>query len=145
MRFGWFVAAVAFLAASHAGAHEYKVKDLTIGHPWARATHGNAGTGVVYVTLVNDGKAADRLLKASTPVAAMASLHETIKEGDVMKMREIDGLAIPAGATVELKPGAWHIMLMGLKKPLREGDMVPLTLTLANEGEVQVEAMVSDQ
>jgi copper(I)-binding protein len=137
-------ALVLLLSFASAGAHEYKVKDLTIGHPWARATPGGAKVGAVYLTLVNDGKATDRLLKAATPLAAGVSIHTMIKDGDVMRMREVDGVEIPAGKTVELKPGGLHIMLMGLTRPLKEGDMFPLTLTLANAGEVAVEVMVGE-
>jgi len=132
------------LSLSFAGAfaHEYKVKDLTIGHPWSRVTPGGVKNGVVYLTFVNDGKTADRLLKASSPWAANISLHTEIKDGDIMRMREIGAVDIPAGQTVELKPGGMHLMLMGLTQPLKDGDMFPLTLTLANEGEVAVEVMV---
>lgn len=137
---------LALLAVSQVvNAHEYKVKDLTIGHPWARATVGGVKNGVVYVTLVNDGAKPDRLLKASSPLAASVSLHNNIKDGDIVRMREVDGVDIPAGQIVELKPGGFHIMLMGLTRPLKDGEMFPLTLTLANEGEVPVEVMVSDQ
>ena len=128
-----------------ASAHEYKVKDLTIGHPWTRVTPGGVKNGVVYVTFINDGTTADRLLKVSTPIAASASIHESSQEDGVMRMREVGSVDLPAGKTVELKPGGLHIMLMGLKQPLKDGDMVPLTLTLADEGEVPVEVMVMDQ
>jgi copper(I)-binding protein len=133
------------ICVSAAGAHDYEIKTLTIGHPWAPITHGNLATGVVYVTLVNDGKKADRLLKVSSPWAASATLHSTMKDGEVMGMRDVESVSIPAGTTVEFKPGDLHIMLMGLIRPLKDGDMVPLTLTLANEGEVKIEAMVVDQ
>jgi copper(I)-binding protein len=138
-----FVAVLLMLLSFGAvNAHEYKVKDLTIGHPWARATIGTMKTSVVYVTFVNDGKVSDRLLKVSTPLAASASIHESTKEGDVVHMRDVSAVDLPAGKTVELKPGGLHIMLMGLKQPLKDGDMFPLTLTLADEGEVPVEVMV---
>lgn len=133
------------ICLSAATAHEYDLKTLTIGHPWAPITHGNLATGVVYVTLVNDGKKADRLLKVRSPWAASAALHSTIKDGTVMGMRDIDSVAIPPGQTVEFKPGALHIMLLGLTRPLKDGDMLPLTVTLANEGEIKIEAMVVDQ
>jgi copper(I)-binding protein len=140
MRFG-FALGLALLAAG-ATAHEYNVDKLTIGHPWSPASHGAAKTAVVYLTFVNDGPTGDRLLGVSSPVAAHAGIHVNEKTGDVIHMQMIDGLDIPAGKTVELKPGETHIMLEGLQHPLKEGEMVPLTLKLANEGEVHVEIMV---
>jgi copper(I)-binding protein len=147
MRIGLLSAALLlfFAVAGTAVAHEYKVKELTIGHPWARATPGGVKNGVVYLTFVNDGKTADRLLKASTPIAAGVMLHTNIKEGDIVRMRDVDAVEIPAGKTVELKPGGLHIMLMGLTQPLKDGDMFPMTLTLADAGEVKIEVMVSAQ
>src|SRR5579859_3608637 len=133
---------LAMFLASAAGAHEYDLDKLTIGHPWTTVTHGGLKTAAVYVTFVNDGAKADKLLKVSSPIAQQASIHANIKDGDVMKMREQDGIDIPAGKTVELKPGGMHIMLMGIDHALKDGEMLPLTLTLANEGEVKVEVMV---
>ena len=135
-------AAVLALLAAGAAAHEYDLDKLTIGHPWSPASHGAAKTAAVYVTFVNDGAKSDRLLGVSSPIAAKASLHSNEKMGDVSHMHEMPGIDIPAGKTVELKPGEMHIMLEGLQHPLKEGDMVPLTLKLENEGEVNVEVMV---
>lgn len=139
---------LALLAASAAApgiAHEYDLDKLTIGHPWSPASHGNAKTAAVYVTFVNDGAKSDRLLGVSTPIAAKASLHTNEKTGEVNHMHELPGIDIPAGKTVELKPGEMHIMLEGLQHPLKEGEMVPMTLKLANEGEVKVEVMVMSE
>lgn len=135
-------ATVLALLAAGAAAHEYDLDKLTIGHPWSPASHGAAKTAAVYVTFVNDGAKSDRLLGVSSPIATHASLHSNEKMGEVMHMHEMTGIDIPAGKTVELKPGEMHIMLEGLQHPLKEGDMVPLTLKLENEGEVKVEAMV---
>jgi copper(I)-binding protein len=130
------------LLASTAAAHEYNLDKLTIGHPWAPASHGAAKTAAVYVTFVNDGTKSDRLLGVSTPIATHAGLHSNEKTGDMVHMEHLAAIDIPAGKTVELKPGEMHIMLEGLQHPLKEGEMVPLTLSLANEGDVQVEVMV---
>jgi copper(I)-binding protein len=138
------VALLAFCSGV-AAAHDLKVKELTIGHPWAAPTPGGVRNGAVYVTLINDGKTPDRLLKASSPLAASAMLHANIKEGDIVRMRHVESIEIAAGKTVELKPGGIHIMLMGLTQPLKEGDTIPMTLTFANEGEVAVEVMVMGQ
>jgi copper(I)-binding protein len=143
MKCGFPLILAVFLAGA-AGAHDYELGKLTIGHPWTTVTHGGLRTAAVYVTFVNDGPKADKLLKVSSPAAQMAMIHANIKTGDVMSMREQDGIDIPAGKTVELKPGGMHIMLMGVDHPLKNGEMLPLTLTLANEGEVKVEVMVSD-
>jgi len=142
MRFGLLLAALLAFCSGVAVAHDYKVKDLTIGHPWARPTPGGVTNGAVYVTLINQGKTPDRLLQASSPIAAGVMLHSNVKEGDIVRMRHVESVEIPPGQTVELKPGGLHIMLMGLTRPLKEGDMVPLTLTFANEGEVAIEVMV---
>jgi copper(I)-binding protein len=134
-----------FMAGSVAtDAHEYQVKQLTIGHPWAHATRGGMTNGVVYVTFVNDGTEPDQLTGASSPLAAGAGLHSTTQDGEIARMRSVDSIALPAGKTTELKPGGLHIMLTGLKKPLKPGDNFPMTLTLANEGKVTIQVMVAD-
>jgi hypothetical protein len=138
MKFGFALGLA--LAAMGAAAHEYALDKLTIGHPWAPVSHGK--TAAVYVTFVNDGAKSDRLLGVSTPVAAHAGLHANETTGGVNHMHELPAIDIPAGKTVELKPGDMHIMLEGLQRPLKDGEMVPLTLTLQNEGEVHVEVMV---
>jgi len=143
MKFG--PALVLALLATSVTAHEYDLDKLTIGHPWSPASHGAAKTAAIYVTFVNDGAKSDRLLGVSSPIATHASLHSNEKTGEVVHMHEMPGIDIPAGKTVELKPGDMHIMLEGLQHPLKEGEMVPLTLKLANEGDVQVEAMVMSE
>lgn len=143
MKFG--TALVLALLAVGAAAHEYTLDKLTIGHPWSPASHGAAKTAAIYVTFVNDGAKSDRLLGVSSPIAAHASLHSNEKTGEVVHMHEMTEIDIPAGKTVELKPGEMHIMLEGLQHPLKEGEMVPLTLKLANEGDVSVEVMVMSE
>jgi len=147
MKFGpaLVLALLATGIAAQGSAHEYALDKLTIGHPWSPASHGNAKTAAVYVTFVNDGAKSDRLLGVSSPMATHASLHSNEVSGGVNHMHEMPGVDIPAGKTVELKPGELHIMLEGLQHPLKEGEMVPLTLKLANEGDVQVEAMVMSE
>ena len=137
------VLAVLSLVSLGAAAHEYVVGKLTIGHPWSTVTHGGAKTSAVYITFVNDGPA-DTLLKVSTPFARQASLHTNMMEGDVNHMHALERIEIPAGQATEMKPGGMHIMLEGIDHPLKDGDMFPLTLTLATAGEVKVDVMVSD-
>lgn len=119
------VPAVLLLAAAEAPS------TITIDHPWARPSAGAAKTAAAYVTLTETG-AADALVKVSTPVAETAAVHETINESGTMKMRPVEALNLPAGKPVTLAPGGYHVMLMGLRAPLKVGDTFPLTLTFAH-------------
>ena len=136
------VALSVMAAASAAQAHDYKVGDLVIDHPWSRATPGGADVGVGYITVVNKGDAPDRLIGGSTPVAENVEVHSMTMEGDMMKMRKLDGLEVPAGGSVTLKPGGYHLMLIGLKKPLEEGKPFTATLNFEKAGKVDVEFKV---
>jgi copper(I)-binding protein len=112
---------------------------ITVEQPWARATPGGAKTGAVYMTLDNKSSTADRLTGASSDVADKLQIHEMKVENGVMKMREVaGGLSIPAGGSVALKPGSYHVMLIGLKKPLTVGEKFPLTLTFEKAGNISV-------
>ncbi|MAU96878.1 MAG: hypothetical protein CMP81_13480 [Fulvimarina sp.] len=138
-----FAAAALLSAVVTAHAHGYKVGDLEIGHPWSRATLPNAPVAGGYMTITNTGDTADRLIGGSTPAAAEVQIHEMQMDGDVMKMRQIDGgLEVPAGETVTLAPGGYHLMLMKPEKRLMEGDRVPLTLRFEKAGTVEVELAV---
>lgn len=138
-------ALVALLIATIAlaQAHDYTLDGLRIGHPWARASAGAAPTGAAYFALENRGGEPDRLVSASTPAAERAELHTHLHENGVMKMRPVEGgIELPAGGQVLLAPGGLHVMLMGLKAPLKEGERFPLTLTFEKAGELQVEVAV---
>ena len=116
--------------------------DLMIMNAIARPTLSpQVKTSAVYLMLMNHGKTIDRLLSISTPAAEHATLHETTIEADVAKMRALDGLDIEPGAMLEFKPGAMHIMLTGLKAPLKMGDHIELDLIfkLAGHAKIQVE------
>jgi periplasmic copper chaperone A len=113
---------------------------IEIVQPWARATPGMAQTGAVYLTIRSP--AADRLVSASSPVAEKAELHEMAMTGMVMKMRPLASVTIPAGHLVTFKPGGMHIMLVGLKAPLRPGQTFPLTLNFAKAGPETVSVTV---
>jgi len=132
---GALLSAAASLAVQ---AHEFTVGEIAIGHPYARATAPGQPTGGAFLRLENRGKAADRLLSASAEVGRSTELHSMAMEGDVMRMREVEAIEIPAGRHVELKPGGLHVMLMGLKGPLKEGDKFPLRLKFEKAGEVTV-------
>lgn len=101
--------------------------DITVTDAWARASVG-MGNGAVFLTVNNAGSNADRLIGASTPAAKIAQLHTHMEEGGVMRMRPIDGIDLPTGCHMQLKPGGMHVMLMGLTAPLKEGESFPLTL-----------------
>jgi hypothetical protein len=103
---------------------------------------GMGGTGAVYVTLSNAGSQADALVSASSDAAQTVELHEVKNEGGVMKMRPVSAIPVPAGGKAELKPGGYHIMLMGLKHDLKPGEKVGVTLKFEHGGEVRVEAPV---
>jgi periplasmic copper chaperone A len=113
---------------------------IHIDHVWSRAAMAGH-EGVVYLTITDTG-AADTLTGAATPVAAMAGLHETINDNCVMKMRPVSSLPVAPGKTVTLAPGGTHIMLMDLKRPLREGDSFPITLSFTKAGQVTATATV---
>lgn len=129
------------LGAAAATAHDYKVGAIDIGHPWARATAAGQQAGGGFLKLKNGG-AADRLVSASSPAAQRVELHTMAMDGDVMRMRQVDAIALPAGQTVELKPGGLHLMLMGLKQPLQAGSSVPLKLKFEKAGEVAVDLKI---
>jgi copper(I)-binding protein len=136
------ITALAF-ATLGAAAHGFKIGAIDIGHPYARPTNPGQQVGAGYLKLANQG-AADRLMSATSPVAASVEMHTMTMEGDVMKMRQVDGIDVPAGQTVELKPGGFHLMLMGLKAPLRAGDKLALTLKFEKAGEIVVTVNVEN-
>lgn len=117
------------MAAARAG-------DITIEQPFARATP--AKVGGVFLVLKNGGGTADRLVKAASPVAGNVELHTHIKDGDAMRMRAVENIPVPANGQTALEPGGYHIMLIGLKQPLKEGGSIPLTLTFEKAGSVTV-------
>jgi len=121
----------------------YSVGGLTVAHPWARASAGPATTGAAYLTIGNGGNQDDRLIAvAAGSVAGMAMLHTHIKDGEVMKMRHVESIVVKAGGTATLAPGGDHVMLMGLKAPLKEGGRFPMTLTFEKAGAVTVEVAI---
>jgi copper(I)-binding protein len=106
------------------------------------AAHGGGGNGAVYVTIVNGGGSPDALVSAVTDAAATVELHETVQEGGVMKMRPLTRFEVPGGGRLEMKPGGHHIMLLDLKRDLKPGDIVSVTLTFDKAGRMSVDAPV---
>lgn len=133
----------ALLTSATAGAHEYKLGDLEIGHPWARATPPGAEAAGAFMTIKNRGAEHDRLVGAAFAGAAMTQIHEMVMDNGVMRMGQIaGGLPIPPGETVMLEPGGYHVMLMGLKAPLVEDTKLPLTIVFEKAGSIEVELAV---
>ena len=127
-----------FLAAP-ALAEEVKAGDLVITQAWSRATPGGAKVGGGYLTIQNKGAAADRLIGGSADVADKVQVHEMATTNGVMTMRPLDkGLSIEPGKTVKLTPGGYHLMLLDLKSPLKQGDKVPVTLEFEKAGKVKL-------
>jgi periplasmic copper chaperone A len=120
-------------------AEEITAGDLVITQAWSRATPGGAKVGGGYLTIENRGPAADRLIGGSAEVAEKVQLHEMAVNNGVMTMRPLDqGLVIEPGKTVKLAPGGYHLMLLDLKSPLKQGDKVPVTLEFERAGKVSL-------
>jgi periplasmic copper chaperone A len=137
------LAGLALFTAGAAHAHEYKLGRIAIGHPWARPTAEGTKAGAAYLALENTGGEADSLVGVSSPVARQTQIHQTTNDGGVMKMHQVQGgVALAPGVAVIFKPGGYHIMLLGLKQKLGEGEHVPLTLTFAKAGSIDVEVYV---
>ncbi len=118
-------------------ADEVKAGDLVITQAWSRATPGGAKVGGGYLTIQNKGSAADRLIGGSADVADKVQVHEMATTNGVMTMRPL-GLSIEPGKTVKLAPGGYHLMLLDLKSPLKQGDKVPVTLEFEKAGKVKL-------
>ena len=135
-----FVLFMGLLASSIADAHGYKLGTLDIHHPWTRATPLGAEVAGGYMEISNSGSISDRLISVQITGVHMAAVHEMATIDGVMKMRPLPaGLEIKAGETVVLKPGSFHIMMMGLSKPLVAGQNIAGTLHFEKAGSVDVE------
>jgi copper(I)-binding protein len=135
--------AAATALSSAAMADEFKAGQLTIDHPWARPTIGSSKNSAAYMTLSNSGASADKLLTVKSDAAEHVALHESRMDGEIMRMVPVkDGIEVPPHGAVELKPLGLHVMLMGLRKPLKEGEEFPMTLVFAKQGDVEVEVKV---
>ena len=142
MQFKHLISATALtLVILAATANEFKAGPITVDHPYARATAAGQPTGGGFMKLVNRGTA-DRLVSASAAVSKSVELHMMKMEGDVMQMRQVDAIELQAGKTVELKPGGFHVMFIGLKAPLKAGDTFAMKLKFEKAGEVTVDVKV---
>lgn len=129
---------LAFNVGSAAHAQTPAPKTIVIEQPWARATPGGAKTGAVYVTLTNKGASADRLLGATTPLADKVQFHKETEDNGVSRMREVRSVDLAPGAKIIFKPGEMHMMIVGLKQPLTEGQTFLLTLQFEKAGNIEV-------
>jgi hypothetical protein len=145
-----FAAALALAAAAFAGgavAHgpAAQLGSVSVSAPWARASAGMAKAGAAYMTLDNTGSEPATVVGCSTPIAAACELHTHTMDGDVMRMRQVPEIVVPAGETVALEPGGLHVMLMGLAAPLSEGDTLTVSLTLVGAAKGRVDVAVPVQ
>jgi copper(I)-binding protein len=140
---GVALVAVAALAC----AHGYTLGNIGIDHPYSVPTPAGATTGAGYIQeLSNKGSAEDRLVGASSPIADHVELHTMSMDGNVMRMRQVPAIVIPAGGHVDMAPGnGYHLMLIGIKQPLKVGDKIPVKLTFEKAGTVDVELHVQER
>lgn len=146
-RLSLFAAVSLTIASFSASAlsQEVKVGDLTLVHPWARATAPGAPVSGGYMKITNAGTAPDYLIGGSADFAEKVEIHEMVMDGDVMKMRPVEGgLEVPAAGEVELKPGGYHVMFIGMKKQLLPDTMEHARLVFKNAGEVDVQLSVEE-
>jgi hypothetical protein len=130
------------LAAVAAAAEMTTVGKITIHDPWARASLGTTGSSAVYMTLEIEGDEPDRLVAAATPMAERAELHTHVMDQGVARMRPVSAVEVAPGAPTVLQPGGLHLMLMGLKQQLVEGDTLPLTVTFEKAGSAEIEVPI---
>ena len=136
------LASALLLGSTAVAAHSFQAGDLDIAHPWARPLPTVATVGVAYFTVTNNGDADDVLLSAESPIADTVEIHTHIKEGELMKMRQLDDLTIPAHGKQKLAPGGLHLMLMGLKEVPAVDTKFPVTLYFKKAGKVAIEVAV---
>jgi len=124
---------------------------ITVTDAWARSSSAMASAGAAYATITNAGSAADSLIGASSPAAATVEVHETVvmgspdaSGGGMMGMQPVARVEIPAGGSLQLKPGSYHVMLIGLVKDLKAGDTIDLTLKFERAGAITVKAQVRE-
>jgi copper(I)-binding protein len=137
-----FAVLAALLVSGAAFADDFQVKSLRVSNPFARATPPGARVAGAFMTLRNLGTVADRLVSASSPVAGLVEIHEMAMDGGMMKMRAVKGIDLRPGATVELQPGGYHVMLEDLKQPLKQGELIPVQLTFEKSGVVEIKVKV---
>jgi hypothetical protein len=129
---------------SLAWSHVHEKGDLQVRHPWSRATPPGAKVAVGYMEIRNRGSQPDRLLSASSTVAKRVEMHVTQREGEVMKMRQVQSFEIPARERYALRPGGAHFMLVDIVRPLQKGERFAMTLRFERAGELEIELEVQE-
>jgi len=137
-RAGWLAGAALALVAATTAADE----GMTLERAWARATPPGTPVAAAYLVIDNRSSRSDRLLSASSPGADKVEVHATVHDGDVARMRKVEPLHVGAGERMVLEPGGMHLMLMGLRRPLVEGERIPLVLEFEVAGELRTEIRV---
>lgn len=133
------------LTSTSLSANEYKLGDLIIDSPYTRTTPPMAPVGGGFMKITNNGEESAKLVSGEAEFAETVEIHEMKMSGDVMKMRQLEGgLEIPAGETVELKPGGYHLMFIKLSEQMKEDDRHKATLSFAKAGDIEVEFVVKD-
>ena len=141
----FMMAFASLLAAGTLHAHGTHAGNIHVEEAQARATVGNQANGAAFITIENQGAAEDALLSAATSVAGKVEIHNMSMDGDVIKMRAVERIDLKVGEKIEMKPGhGYHIMLMGLKKPLKAGESFPMQLRFRKAGKVQVTVKVME-
>lgn len=150
-RLALIVAAAFALLAGCSGAAASPSAGITVTDAWARTSSAMASAGAAYATITNAGSAADALIGASSPAAATVEVHETVaigspdaSGGGMMGMQPVARVEIPAGGSLQLKPGSYHVMLIGLVRDLKAGDTIDLTLAFEKAGAITVKVQVRE-
>lgn len=139
------MALVTLLATGVIHAHGTHAGNIHVEQAQARASVSNQPNGAAFIIMENKGKTDDVLMSVAAPVAGKVEIHNMTMEGDVMKMRAVERIDLKAGDKIEMKPGhGYHIMLMGLKKPLKAGDTFPMQLSFRRAGKVQITVKVEE-
>ncbi|AZN35049.1 copper chaperone PCu(A)C [Iodobacter ciconiae] len=137
---------VAFCASFTVFAHEYKAGEIRVVHPYSVPTLPGKDIGSAYIGLENKGPQNDQLIGASSDRAERVEIHTMSMEGDVMKMRQVSELEVKGGDIIKMKPGmGYHLMIYGVKPPLKVGDKFPLKLQFKKSGSVEVSVMVQER
>ncbi len=142
-----FIGIALVILTSVVQAHGYTLGTIGIAHPYSVPTPAGATTGAGYIKeLSNKGSADDKLIGVTSAAADHVELHSMSMDGNIMRMRQVTGIIIPAGGHVEMAPGdGYHLMLVGIKQPLKIGDTIPAKLTFEKAGTVDVELNVQER
>ena len=137
--------AAMLLLSTSIHARDALARELSVERAYARSTVPGQTNGAAYLTIENKGKHADKLITAASPASESVQIHTMSMDGNVMKMREVQDIELKPHAKITMNPGAgYHIMLIGLKQPLKRGEKFPLTLSFEKAGKIEVSVSVVD-